>query len=99
MRPYYQDSENDNMLQQYLTDYKTPESAASMLWGELPAVINSGAIKAYNTGASSTTFNTPSEIAAFCNERSKYFASRARGKDFSLFVKVERDDMIGGAVE
>lgn len=99
MKPYYQEDTDEEMLQEYLTEFKTPEKAASMLWGELPAVINSGAVKAYNTGASGTTFFTPKEVMEMCKERSEYFANRADKRRGSLAVKVYKEPIAGGAVE
>ncbi len=97
MKPYYQ--EDDEMLQEYLKEYKTPERAASMLWGELPGAITSGSVKAYGTGASSTQFFTPAQIAEFCRERASYYANRAGDTGRSLFVKVYKEPRAGGAIE
>lgn len=98
MRPFYQ-IDDDTILQSYLDEFKSAEAAASVLWAELPAVINVGAIKAYNTGASSTTFNDPISTAKFCLERSEYFASRASKNNGSLAALVDKDYAVGGVRE
>lgn len=97
MKPYYQN--DDDMLLEYLKEYKTPERAASMLWGELPGAIGSGAVKAYDTGASSTQFFTPAQVAEFCRERASYYANRAKDTGSSLYVKVYKEPIAGGAIE
>lgn len=97
MRPFYQDE--DTILNSYLTEFGSAEKAASVLWIELPAIINSGAIKSYDTGASSTVFNDPEKVVKFCRERSNYFADRFRGNDGSVAILVERDSLVGGVSE
>jgi len=58
-----------------------------------------GNIKALDTGAESTIFNTPKEIEEYCKARSNYYAKKSMKLNYegSLIALVEQETIAGGA--
>ncbi len=100
MYPYYQTNGDTGVLADYLSEYKTPEKAASELWGEMSQYIVSGAIRSIGTGAEITTFNSPKQVEDFCNARAEFYADKARSNENngSLSALVMSESVAGGVL-
>lgn len=99
VNPYYQEDDDEAVLNTYLDMYTTPASAASALWYEMPQLIMSGRIKAYSTGASQTTYHSLKDIEDWCNRRAKHYASldsSNKGISGLIVANYEKSVIAGG---
>ena len=102
MKPYYQDDDDNVVLNAYLTDYTYPECAAQVLWEELSGEVglgNMGLLK-MSTGAEKFEYGTPGTIQAACDKQAKLYKERCEVINGvgSCAIKVSKSS-VGGVTE
>lgn len=99
MAPYYQDIEDESLLNDYLADYVYPECAASALWYELAGKVGlnlNGTLK-IDTGAEKFQYSEPGTMQLACDRQGKYYEGRCKIlKGYgAVAVKVEKSSVAG----
>ncbi len=78
MKPYYQETTDNSLLNSYLTDHTYPECAAAALWNELVGSVgleNEGTLK-IDTGAEKFVFSEPGTMQLACKKSADYYTER-----------------------
>lgn len=102
MSPYYQEDVDEALLNDYLTDYKYPECAASKLWYELKGKLALGmdGLRKIATGAEKFEYVEPTTLQAACDKNGKYYEEQCAALKYegSMAIRVAKTT-IGGITE
>ena len=80
MLPYYQETTDYELLTAYLTQYGSPECAASALWYERgpQAALQTNGLTAIDTGAEKFKYAAGSSLQEICNNAGDYYKKRCQ---------------------
>ena len=99
MKPYYQETSDNTLLQTYIEDYTYSECAAQTLWSELmgEAGMQMEGLQKIDTGAEKFVYSEPGTMQLACKKASDYYGERCaiRNNVGAVAVKVTRSNVAG----
>jgi len=96
MHPFYQSTADASILSWYIAEYEYADVGASILWSTIPLNYD---VKKFNTGASSTEYQSMSDILKVCTMKVALFEGMVKQRDIngSTIAMVLKGTVAGGA--